>query len=342
MGYRAITATIWPLGQYVDHGLYAVGLCHTSRCALTSERCGSNFNTLRPRQNCRHLSDDIFKCIFLNDKFRIPLMIWMEFVPLVRINNIPALVQIMAWRRSGDKPLSEQWWSLGLNECNLRTHVTDSVHHHFLYNIEMPQNTLYSKLTLVQVMTWCRPVTSHYLSHCWPRSLSLYGVTRPRWENSPKTPIDEAHLLMIIEYPKRNEIPLLSLSVKYEYRNSQINWPRDDPRFTLTMLKKIKIHWLIHDAILSRALVLPHPKRAINWNDLLRIENKLYTESETNPNLCKRRRICLEQIVSSESTSTNHTWRLFFDEIAWKQVFEMAAMLSRPQCKLASIAKVAV
>ena len=33
--------------------------------------------------------------------------------------------------------------------------------------------------TLVQVMTWCRQVTSHYLSQCWPRYLSPYGVTRP-------------------------------------------------------------------------------------------------------------------------------------------------------------------
>ena len=31
---------------------------------------------------------------------------------LFPINNIPAMVQIMAWRRPGDKPLSEpmQWW----------------------------------------------------------------------------------------------------------------------------------------------------------------------------------------------------------------------------------------
>ena len=30
-----------------------------------------------------------------------------KFVPNGPLNNIPALVQIMAWRRSGDKPLSE-------------------------------------------------------------------------------------------------------------------------------------------------------------------------------------------------------------------------------------------
>ena len=31
----------------------------------------------------------------------------MNFVPKGPIDNIPALVQIMAWRRPGDKPLSE-------------------------------------------------------------------------------------------------------------------------------------------------------------------------------------------------------------------------------------------
>ena len=37
--------------------------------------------------------------------------------------------------------------------------------------------------TLVQVMAWCRQATSHYLSQCWPRSLSPYGITRPKWVN---------------------------------------------------------------------------------------------------------------------------------------------------------------
>ena len=32
-------------------------------------------------------------------------------------------------------------------------------------------------------MAWCRQATSHYLSQCWPRSLSPYGVTRPQWVN---------------------------------------------------------------------------------------------------------------------------------------------------------------
>ena len=42
----------------------------------------------------------------------------------------------------------------------------------------------YDKSTLVQVRAWYHQATSHYLSQCWPRSLSRYGVTRPQWGNS--------------------------------------------------------------------------------------------------------------------------------------------------------------
>ena len=64
-------------------------------------------NTLMPGQNGRHFPDDIFKCIFLNENVWISIKISLKFVPKGPINNIPALVQIMVWRRSGDKPLSE-------------------------------------------------------------------------------------------------------------------------------------------------------------------------------------------------------------------------------------------
>ena len=64
-------------------------------------------NSLRPRPNRRRFADDRFKRIFLNENDRISIKISLKFVPKVRINNIPALVHIMAWRRPGDKPLSE-------------------------------------------------------------------------------------------------------------------------------------------------------------------------------------------------------------------------------------------
>ena len=76
-------------------------------------------NTLRP--------DDISKCIFLNENLRISIKMSMKFVPKGLINNISVLVQIMAWHRPGNKPLSEPmmvsllthiYASLGLNELN--------------------------------------------------------------------------------------------------------------------------------------------------------------------------------------------------------------------------------
>ena len=64
-------------------------------------------NTLSTRQNGRHFSNDTFKCIFLNENVWNSFKTSLKFVPQGPINNIPALVQIMAWRCLGNKPLSE-------------------------------------------------------------------------------------------------------------------------------------------------------------------------------------------------------------------------------------------
>ena len=78
------------------------------------------FNTLSQRQNGRHFPGDIFKNIFLNENVRISIKISLKFAPKGSINNIPALVQMMAWRRPGDRPYLKVNWrvyaSLGLNE----------------------------------------------------------------------------------------------------------------------------------------------------------------------------------------------------------------------------------
>ena len=79
--------------------------------------CHWAVNTLRPRQNGRHFASDTFKRIFMNENARISINISLKFVPKGLINNIPALVQIMAWRRPGDKPLSEPMM------VNLLTHI---------------------------------------------------------------------------------------------------------------------------------------------------------------------------------------------------------------------------
>ena len=53
------------------------------------------------------LADDIIKWIFLNENDRIPIQISLKFVPRSPIDNKPALVHVMDWCRTGDKPLPE-------------------------------------------------------------------------------------------------------------------------------------------------------------------------------------------------------------------------------------------
>ena len=67
---------------------------------ILSSHLLSNFTcySLKPSrsgQNCHHIADDIFKLVYL------------AFVPKGSFQNNLALVQIMAWRRSGDMPSSE-------------------------------------------------------------------------------------------------------------------------------------------------------------------------------------------------------------------------------------------
>ena len=58
-----------------------------------------HLNWLKPRQNDRHFPYDIINCNFLNENVLTSIKILLKFVP--------PLVHIMAWRRLGDKMLSE-------------------------------------------------------------------------------------------------------------------------------------------------------------------------------------------------------------------------------------------
>ena len=84
-----------------------MGVCSVWHSTLAIDNIFVHFNILKPKLSECHLADDIFKCIFLNENVWIPIKISLKFVPKGLINNIPALVQIMAWRRPGDKPWNE-------------------------------------------------------------------------------------------------------------------------------------------------------------------------------------------------------------------------------------------
>ena len=97
-------------------------------------------NTLRPIQNGRRFADDTFKRIFLNENVRISIKISLKFVPKVPISNILALVQIMAWRRSGDKPLSEPMMvRLPTHICVVRPQWVDKMFKCWSFNYMGPK-----------------------------------------------------------------------------------------------------------------------------------------------------------------------------------------------------------
>ena len=104
---------------------------------------------MRPRQNGRLFANDTFKRIFLNQNIRISTKNSLKFVPTGLINNIPALVLIMAWRRPGDKPLSEPMLVKSLTHiCVTQPQWVNSLRHagQCVYVSELVQ------------ITACRPV----------------------------------------------------------------------------------------------------------------------------------------------------------------------------------------
>ena len=128
--------------------------------------------TLRPRQNGRHFTDDIFKCIFLYENAWIPISL--KFVPKGPINNIPTLVQMMAWRRPGDKPLS------GPMMVRLPTHicVTRPQWVKMLHLGMAIQTSFHSLISRIEVMPLFTKKTPSY----WYRNPIIKGVWEYMWK----------------------------------------------------------------------------------------------------------------------------------------------------------------
>ena len=81
-------------------------------------------NILRQRPNGQRFPDDILKGIFSNENVCIASKMLLKFVTMGPVNNIPSLVQIMAWRRQATSHYLNQCWLVyrrtytlpGLNE----------------------------------------------------------------------------------------------------------------------------------------------------------------------------------------------------------------------------------
>ena len=74
-------------------------------------------NLSSPGQNDRHFAGDIFKYIFANEMFCIFIRISLKFVPKGPIDNNLTLFFLMAWRRIGDKSLSESMLTEFTDAC---------------------------------------------------------------------------------------------------------------------------------------------------------------------------------------------------------------------------------
>ena len=67
----------------------------------------STFNAMKPEQNGRHFADDIFKGIFVRERFCILIHNSLKFVPKGPIDKKSTLVEVMTWRLFGTKPLPQ-------------------------------------------------------------------------------------------------------------------------------------------------------------------------------------------------------------------------------------------
>ena len=99
-------------------------------------------NTLRPRQNGHDFADDIFKWVFLNENVWIAIKISLNFVPKGQINNIPALVQIMDWRR----PMMDK---LPTHICATRPHWVKSAFNKHVWSVVIVCVNHYYRVTSV-------------------------------------------------------------------------------------------------------------------------------------------------------------------------------------------------
>ena len=74
-------------------------------CTFVARTLSLTINSLRSRQNGRHFTGDILKSIFVKENSWIPIEISLKFVPKSQIDNESSLVQVMACRLFGAKPL---------------------------------------------------------------------------------------------------------------------------------------------------------------------------------------------------------------------------------------------
>ena len=113
---------------------------------------------------------------------------WLRFhrgcVPMGPINTIPALFQIMAWRRPGDKPLYEQiLLSLPTHICVTRPQWEKSVLSHkdhgclgFRVSISLPKQQTVNKASTIFLSQWFLQICSTHVGVLDSQSIGCFQI----------------------------------------------------------------------------------------------------------------------------------------------------------------------
>ena len=127
------------------------------------------FNTLRLWRN-GHFVDDIFKRIFFITNVWVLIKMSLKLVSKGPINNIPALVQIMAWRRPGAKPLPEPMMASFLMHMRHSAWMSYIILFHTKNDSQMSSAKM--RAIFPATMCWRKPVSAKCLNY--PFELVLF------------------------------------------------------------------------------------------------------------------------------------------------------------------------
>ena len=133
-------------------------------------------NTLGPRQKGRHFVKDIFKLIFLNEKCCILIQISLKHVSNRPINNNRVFLQIMAWCRKGDRPISQTMMPCVLTHiCVIRVSLSQ---YSFIQRIINETNVQFSGIKRIyRVILWPIQCCVKYVRVLFKRQCPVYA----RW-----------------------------------------------------------------------------------------------------------------------------------------------------------------
>ena len=145
-------------------------ICSAKLAAILSRRRW--VNTLTPKQDGHHFVDGILKCLLFNENVRLSIKISMNIVSSGPVNNN----SVIAWRRTGDKPLSEP----------MMVYFTDAYHSASVnsYNNCCLSRGSFGFATISQIARFMGPTWAHLgpvgprWVPCWPHEPCYQGYQR--------------------------------------------------------------------------------------------------------------------------------------------------------------------